>query len=142
MADQKRIPEIQLTATASRPLGQLQQHAKWDTSPRLNAPGNGLAQGMFDGHRPPQVIPRMRVVVQLQQLVQHRERRRSWVSVTLQSGQAASTPSIPPRGSSCPSFEHAGTGSGSADLAARLAAVSGRVYDLLHTTGWRVPDTR
>jgi hypothetical protein len=28
MADQKRIPEIQLTATASRPLGQLQQHAK------------------------------------------------------------------------------------------------------------------
>jgi hypothetical protein len=33
MADQKRIPEIQLTATASRPLGRLQQHAKWDTSP-------------------------------------------------------------------------------------------------------------
>jgi len=31
MADQKGIPEIQLTATASRPLGQLQQHAKWDT---------------------------------------------------------------------------------------------------------------
>jgi hypothetical protein len=38
MADQKGIPEIQLTATASRPLGQRHQHVKWDTSPPLNAP--------------------------------------------------------------------------------------------------------